>query len=279
MKHLCFSIFFFICNVFVLSVSAQTKPMPAQNTLQDKIYVLSHSWAEIKYNFVNIDRITFDVDSLYRATLDRVLETENDVEFYREIRRFFAAFGDGHTQLLRTNYRGSDYVEDIPAGIGTWDGRYYFTSVKKNAGMDRELLGAEIISIDGVPAVEYVRENYFPYIAESTEARRRIKAAVAMQEGEPGRSFRGKARTLAGKTVDFDIPFNYWATQQDDDQWWSYPTVAKPRFGLRFEDDIAIMHMSDFGEDMLPKVDSLMQVVTDRAPAGLILDLRDGMGG
>lgn len=69
------------------------------NTLEDKVYGLSLLWSEIKYNFVNIDRLDFDVDSLYRETMRRVLDTKSDVEYYRELDRFMIAFNDAHTEI------------------------------------------------------------------------------------------------------------------------------------------------------------------------------------
>lgn len=84
---------------------------------QEKIYVLSLCWSEIKFNFANMDRIGFDIDSPYRVTLNRVLRTDNHVDFYHELDSFFAAFRDGHTEYMQEKLRQIDYFEDIPAEI------------------------------------------------------------------------------------------------------------------------------------------------------------------
>ena len=81
---LLFLMFFILLSI---SVQAQSK-IKSVNTLEDKIYGLSLLWSEVKYNFVNIDRLDFNLDSLYRATLERVIKTEDDVAYYKEISCF-----------------------------------------------------------------------------------------------------------------------------------------------------------------------------------------------
>ncbi len=41
------------------------------NTLEDKIYGSSLLWSELKYNPAHIDKLDFDIDSLYRQTMSR----------------------------------------------------------------------------------------------------------------------------------------------------------------------------------------------------------------
>lgn len=57
---LLFLMFFILLSI---SVQAQSK-IKSVNTLEDKIYGLSLLWSEVKYNFVNIDRLDFNLDSL-----------------------------------------------------------------------------------------------------------------------------------------------------------------------------------------------------------------------
>lgn len=67
-----------------ISIQAQSK-IKSTNTLEDKIYGLSLLWSEVKYNFVNIDRLDFDLDSLYRETMKHVIDTKDDVSYYKEL--------------------------------------------------------------------------------------------------------------------------------------------------------------------------------------------------
>ena len=103
MKYTLFCIAF-ICSLCCYNSNSYAQERPtvpsSVNTVEDKVYALSLLWSEIKYNFVHIDQVNFDIDSLYRATMRRVLKTENDQDFYKEIDRFLVKFKDGHTELV-----------------------------------------------------------------------------------------------------------------------------------------------------------------------------------
>lgn len=49
-------------------------------------------------------------------------------------------------------------------------------TVKKKAGIDSTLLGAKIIEIEGIPAIKYIEEVYFPTISASTLQHRFFQA-------------------------------------------------------------------------------------------------------
>lgn len=72
-----------------------TPRFPKRFTRDEKIEALSRVWAEVKYNFAYIDCVDFDIDSLYRATLPRVIASKNDVEFMDELRRFMVVSTTG----------------------------------------------------------------------------------------------------------------------------------------------------------------------------------------
>ncbi len=62
-----------LCFAFSLNINgiAQQQAPRAEsvNTLENEVYDLSLLGSEIKYNFVNIDRLDFDGDSLYQETM------------------------------------------------------------------------------------------------------------------------------------------------------------------------------------------------------------------
>ena len=266
-------------------IAASAHPgYPKMYTQEEKIYALGVCWSELKFNFVGIEDITFDLDSLYRATLDRVIKTKNDVEFYRELDRFFGVFHDGHTDIVLKHYDESLYYDDIPASIMALDRRFYFTSIKKTE-LDSLLLGAEILEIDGIPVKQYVENNYIPYVCRSTDNARWIYAANMMQTRMEGqRKFKGKARLYGSdRIVRYHIPFNWRMTISDKDEYWSIipdyrnmpvhtPTLHWPT------DDIAVLSLGYFDEDTPQKIHALMPEICDRAK-GLIIDLRYGRGG
>jgi len=93
---------FLICSVLAYCGYGQAQPVAQGTMLSDaeKIFGLSKCWSEVKYNFVYFDRLTFDWDSLYQATIPVVLATANDFEYYRELQRFVATLRDGHTSTF-----------------------------------------------------------------------------------------------------------------------------------------------------------------------------------
>lgn len=59
-------------------VSAQRIPVPDTVSQNEKLYHLGRTWSEIKYNFVNMDQVNFDIDSLYRAYIPKIKKVEYD---------------------------------------------------------------------------------------------------------------------------------------------------------------------------------------------------------
>ncbi len=199
MRHLCIKtagVLFFLC-IIGNALKAQSKvhssnSAPVKNitlefpdsiSLGDKVYTLSTIWSEIKYNFVNIDHLKFNPDSLYKATIPLIIATKNDIAYYDILKRFICAFGDGHTQLMNESYSWNDYFDYIPVGIKEFKDEYYFTSIRKKSGIDSTLLGAKIIEIEGVPAIKYIEDNYFPTIAASTLQHKYFQATGRIGQG------------------------------------------------------------------------------------------------
>lgn len=253
---------------------------PAVNSLQDKIYGLSLLWSEIKYNFVNIDQTGFDIDSLYRATMERVVATTDDLEYFDELNRFMARFNDGHTQIMDETFFWNDYYDYTPCSVIELGRKYYFSSYLENA-VDPSLLGAEIIEVEGIPVREYVAQNIFPTICASTGDFKWNQAALKLTQGLKGTYFNGRARKLAGEVVPFSIRKNGETTRTDKDVYWSPPNRFRPpsAISLRWQDNgVAVLDIRSFQERFMPLLDSLMGIVIKDAKK-LIVDMRYNGGG
>jgi hypothetical protein len=84
------------------------KELPNQITRDEKVYWLSQIWSETKYNFVNIDRLKFNLDSLYKSFIPKVLATHNDFEYFKTLQQFMASLHDGHSEVV---WRTSLYAD------------------------------------------------------------------------------------------------------------------------------------------------------------------------
>src|SRR5665647_1862877 len=113
----------------IISPAIEVPAYPNTLSLNEKIKGLSEVWSEVRYNFVNIDKITFNEDSLYNETIQKVLNTKNDIEYYDVIQNYLAMFNDGHTQLWSAPYSWNTYNDYIPALITEINKRFYFTSI------------------------------------------------------------------------------------------------------------------------------------------------------
>jgi len=138
------------------------------NTMSDseKLYALSLLWSETKYNFAYIDKLKFDLDSLYKSYIPKVLTTKNDFDFYDEMKLFVGHLKDGHTNI---NFREfSNYTDYIPADARYFDDDLIIVSVHEQLA---ELIpiGSIIIEVNGIPLQDYMKKEVEPYIESDFE--------------------------------------------------------------------------------------------------------------
>lgn len=284
----------FLLSAVLLSVSVSGQAVQQVNTLEDKIYGLSLLWSEIKYNFVNIDKLDFDVDRLYRETMRRVIETESDAAYYEELETFLAAFNDGHTGMSyipkwgRRSVPRFQSTQYITYYIG---GSFYFASYKMNSDeTDSDLLGAEILEVEGMPAMEYAEKYVMPNIRTGSQWKKMFATGLQLLNGPAFAHRKGRALRRDGRMVDFDVVCNRSATRSDHDLYWSPdgPTdfICAPNsflYSCEWRGDTAIVAINSFDDmdnsELLPALDSIMLHIKSRQPAALVIDLRYNGGG
>ncbi|MBO4945528.1 MAG: hypothetical protein J6C91_09785 [Muribaculaceae bacterium] len=129
---------------------------------------LSRLWAEVRRNFAFMERTTFNWDSLYVANMAPVAEAAEagDDERVGELLQLMAArLGDGHTFVY-----GYDRSKcHTPVSTVKIDGRVYVDDVQSpvlaEQGVKR---GMELLSVNGIPVIEYGRSRVMPLISSST---------------------------------------------------------------------------------------------------------------
>ena len=273
----------FLLSAVLLSVSVSGQAVQQVNTLEDKIYGLSLLWSEIKYNFVNIDKLDFDVDRLYRETMRRVIETETDAEYFAELKRFLVQFDDAHTEVFVPEYVGND-IEYPQYGTALFGDKFYFTTYRINSDdTEPELLGAEIIEVEGMPAMEYAEKYVMPTITASTDSYRRNWAGAVLLNGPTGTYIRGKAICRDGTPLDFNIIRNGRTTRTDEDIYWMPPSDAasdiEKAVRCKWYDDVAVVSVESFSSNVKTLIDNVLNDVKKYNPKGLIIDLRSNGGG
>lgn len=271
-------------------LSAQEHPdtrkdqFPALYSPEDKIYALSTVWSELKYNFVYMDRVNFNVDSLYCSYLPQVLDTRNDVEFFGLLKRFVARFNDGHTSVYRYSYQWNDVHDFAPLMVEELNGRYYLSQLWESSQLDSLALGAEIVRIEGIPTRQYVEEHYFPSLAAGSKAAKYNLAASEIGTGFPGSYFRADLEYRDGRNVSVCIENNFYRLMRDKRigrswEWKGFRNGQRETIALDWpQNRIARLSFRKFDDESIPVMDSLLTTLSSRAEA-LIIDLRYCSGG
>lgn len=129
------------------------------------LYGLGNLWSGVRQNFVFMDRVSVNWDSLYVAMIPRMMKAEDNRQAVRLLQEMTARLQDGHTYVyeLKTNsctapvftkrIGGHVYIDDVVS-----------SNLQKH-GIRR---GQEIVAINGMPVDDYVRRFIQPYASSST---------------------------------------------------------------------------------------------------------------
>ncbi len=256
------------------------KDLPNKITDQEKLYWLSQVWSETKYNFVHIDQLNFDLDSLYNSLIPEALASANDYEYYRILQKFTASLKDGHSQV----YGGREFNifrDYIPVALQDFNNKVYITEVRKNAGLDSTWIGAEIIEIGDIPIIDYLKTNIFPYISASTNQHLWMQSVTKIQSGFKNKLFKATIKKTDGSIEKIELQRNGESTRTPEDEYYgSAINYSRNIVDLKWTDNnIAIISFNSFyPEEMaMNQFDAIAQIA--EKASGVIIDLRRNGGG
>lgn len=262
-----------------LALQAPAQDFPKNLTADDKTYMLSKFWSEVKFNFVYFDQMgEARWDSLYQAYLPRVRQTPDDQAFFDEMRRFCALLRDGHTHIGWSGSSGiTTYFDQLQWYLDRIGGKAIVTRINQ-LNRERIPVGTEIISVNGLPTDEYIRQNVLPLISSSTDYVRWDVATRSMLQGPEGSSFDVEVRTPKGKTLTLHLKHTFEESVQSDPL---YPAEQNhPLLELKwYPNDVAYVALNSFGD---PKIISQWEAIFPelrKRAKKLILDLRRNGGG
>lgn len=139
---------------------------------EEKIQALSTVWHEAKFNFANFDLIpNVKWDSLYRAYLPKVADTDHIMETYNVLMQFNQHLRDGHTRILPPLHHFKKYkLNGIPIHFKYIDGKVVVYQVDSNDPAFKEIKKGMILEkIDGIPVQDYIRKKISPTLHFSTK--------------------------------------------------------------------------------------------------------------
>lgn len=256
------------------------KELPAKITNEEKLYWLSQIWSEVKYNFVNIDQLTYDLDSLYKTLIPEVLSSTNDYEYYQILRKFAASLKDGHTQVSDRSqfYPFTDYIS---LSLQDFNEKIYITHVRKNINLDSTWIGAELIEIEDIPTVEYLEKNVFPYISASTKQHLWMQSVYKIQSGFKDKLFKGTLKKVDGTIEKIELKRNGEATRTPNDEYWGVTrNYSRNIVDLDWTDNnIAVIGFNRFAPEdkAIKEFDAIAGKI--KKAKGVIIDLRKNGGG
>jgi carboxyl-terminal processing protease len=257
------------------------KEIPNNISNYDKLYFLSLFWSEVKYNFVNIDKYAYSLDSVYKSYIPRVLSTKNDFDYYQELKRFAAQLHDGHTEIV-SNSQFHEYRDYIDIIFNDYDKHIYITKIAKGTPfVDSTFIGAELIEIEGIPVIDYLTTNVFPFVSASTEQGLWMTGVFNLHSGLKSNVFNCKVRKVDGKVIGLSLPYNGSKFRSPNEKYWGPPT-RYPSDMVEFkwlDDSIAYVDVNSFYPDkqIISEFDHLLPSIYKSK--GIIIDLRSNGGG
>lgn len=136
-------------------------------SMKEKVFGLSSFWKEVTYNYIGYDTIfSKRFDSLYFISIEEMLKSRTDFDYYHIMKRLASFIKDEHTGVYFENEDAAlDYIELATYNIGK---KAYVSIVPKKISQSIPL-GSEVTSINNLPIETYLRKYKFPYIFASTE--------------------------------------------------------------------------------------------------------------
>lgn len=168
-------------------------------THEDKIYGLSLFWKEASDNFAYFDQVPeLDFDAAYQGFIPRVLATQSDYEYYRELMRFNALLKDGHTNVYLPQGLEQGHI-DWPS-IGLYEANKEAVVISTSLALQHSIpLGSTLVKLDDVELATYLEASVMPYIASSTEHILWHSAVRDALDGKPGSHVKLTLKTPQGE--------------------------------------------------------------------------------
>lgn len=243
----------------------------AKNDLQpyEKAAIATRFASEVKYNFAGYDKFAQNYDSICRAVLPNLVNTQSDEEFSDKLQLFANMLKDGHTSI---GFNAD--VAYVPISHKRIGDKVFVTGVYSDEytrqGVRR---GTELVAIDDMPVIEYGKKYVMPYIPSSTPQWSNTYSfnSINLTKGYRCVPVKLSFRNDNGKT--FDI------TDNRQSPW----GIVNPDMSIKFDTlpgNIGLLRIPSFQTNNfnLQAFGDLYEqkiMPTD----GLIIDIRDNTGG
>lgn len=266
----------FIC--MLVTCLMLTNMLMAQDEIlnrEQRIYSLSEIWKELHYNFAFPQTLQqVNIDSLYMAYLPKVEQAKSNYEYYRVLSSFMANFNEAHTRIY-----ASKRPDDIPPLKAINFGEKIIVSNIAQDMVDKIPVGSEILKIDNIPVVEYIKDSVYLFISAATPHWKFDKAVIEMFYGKPQSAVKITVKTPKGKEKEVEMIRNYYSNDAKEVM---VDNNSLSPINIKIIDgNIGYIQLTSFlGE----YVDTINHIFNSYLPQlrnckGLVIDLRGNRGG
>lgn len=264
-------LFMFISPILVNKLSAQEN-IPKH---EDRIYSLSLIWKEMHYSFAFPETLQqVNIDSLYMAYLPKVEQAKSNYEYFRVLSSFMTHFNEAHTRIY-TSHRPDDVP---PLKTINFDKKILISNIAKSM-VDKVPLGSEIIKINQIPVLEYIRDSVYQYISAATPHWKFDKSVSEMFYGKPHSKVKITVITPKGKEKEIEMIRNYNSNGLKEIM--AGPTIVPPINIKIIHGNIGYIQLTSFAGQHIDTIDSVFNrnIGQLKKCKGLIIDLRGNRGG
>ena len=261
-----------ISALLALCLSVNITYAKADTTTEDRVYILSSVWRNVRDNFAFPQHFEHaNPDSLYQAFLPKVINAESEKVFSNLMTEFLAQFGDAHTRFYADTPTAT-----VPIQFIGLDDKVYVRNIGKQFAKNIPV-GSQLVKIDDVSVVDFLETNIFPYVSASNEDWKFRKSLDSFLNGEVGTEVSLEFLTPKNKVE--ILTLNRINPQSMGAYEWCIPIDLRAAYFEKLPGNIAYMRMADF-----TKPDEVNKVFNDnllllRKAKGIIFDIRGNRGG
>lgn len=252
--------------------------LPAQEKMpnhEERIYSLSLIWKEMHSSFAFPETLhQVNIDSLFMAYLPKVEQTKSNYEYYRVLSSFMAHFNEAHTRIY-TSHRPDDVP---PLKTINFEKKILISNIAKSM-VDKVPLGSEIIKINQIPVLEYIRDSVYQYISAANPHWKFDKSVSEMFYGKPHSKVKITVITPKEKEKEVEMIRNYNFNGLKEIM---ADTTTLPTINIKIINrNIGYIQLTSFAGQYLDTINTVFNSYYPQLKRckGLIIDLRGNRGG
>ncbi|MFT4222489.1 S41 family peptidase [Dysgonomonas sp.] len=269
--------------LLITGVSAQ------ERTLSDteKIIGLSRLWEGVRSNFVYYDKLQLDWDSLYEASIPKILETKDSYSYIKELERIVAYAQDGHTYVYHNVAQpvGEERIKPLPFTTKLVGNKVLVDEILSSDLLKKGVTrGTEVVAINNMDVFTYAKKELGQYIPSSTPQWLYYKTMNSFELTKSKRldpitvEFSNNGKKISAPYSNRDLDWDIQRKQRKAENENQNIEEAQTLKLTILDNNIGLLKIENFNdENFKQKFDKIYSSIL--STDGLIIDLRNNGGG